>query len=111
MYGIEQIPTNMIERVEVVRGGGSALFGSSAIAGVINIITKEPTSNSIVIANTTNLIGGKKTDINTSFNASVVADNNKSGIMVFGSSRQRSPFDYDGDGFTELEKLMLKHRL
>ena len=32
VYGLEQIPTNMIERVEVVRGGGSALFGSSAIA-------------------------------------------------------------------------------
>lgn len=32
VYGLEQIPANMIERVEVVRGGGSALFGSSAIA-------------------------------------------------------------------------------
>ena len=40
VYGLEQIPANMIERVEVMRGGGSALFGSSAIAGTINIITK-----------------------------------------------------------------------
>ena len=38
VYGLEQIPANMIERVEVMRGGGSALFGSSAIAGTINII-------------------------------------------------------------------------
>ena len=37
VYGIEQIPASMIERVEVMRGGGSALFGSSAIAGTINI--------------------------------------------------------------------------
>ena len=44
VYGLEQIPANMIERVEVVRGGGSALFGSSAIAGTVNIITKEPVS-------------------------------------------------------------------
>ena len=44
VYGLEQIPANMIERVEVIRGGGSALFGSSAIAGTINIITKEPHS-------------------------------------------------------------------
>ena len=42
VYGLEQIPANMIDRVEVMRGGGSALFGSSAIAGTINIITKEP---------------------------------------------------------------------
>ncbi len=40
VYGLEQIPANMIERVEIMRGGGSALFGSSAIAGTINIITK-----------------------------------------------------------------------
>lgn len=46
VYGLEQIPANMIERVEVMRGGGSALFGSSAIAGTINIITKEPQRNS-----------------------------------------------------------------
>ena len=46
VYGIEQIPASMIERVEVMRGGGSALFGSSAIAGTINIITKEPIRNS-----------------------------------------------------------------
>lgn len=109
VYGIEQIPANMIERVEVVRGGGSALFGSNAIAGVINIITKEPTSNSVTVANTTNLIYGEKTDVNTTFNASVVTDNNKAGVMVFGSSRQRSPFDYDGDGFTEIGKINVKN--
>jgi outer membrane receptor for ferrienterochelin and colicins len=38
VYGLELIPTNMIERIEVVRGGGSALYGSNAIAGTINII-------------------------------------------------------------------------
>lgn len=109
VYGIEQIPTNMIERVEVMRGGGSALFGSNAIAGTINIITKEPTSNSATLANTTNLIGGKATDFNTSVNAAVVSDNRKTGLMVFGSSRQRSPFDYDGDGFTEIGTLDSKN--
>ena len=36
VYGIEQLPANMVDRVEVMRGGGSALFGSSAIAGTIN---------------------------------------------------------------------------
>ena len=40
LYGMEQIPSNMIERIEVVRGGGSALYGSSAIGGVVNVITK-----------------------------------------------------------------------
>ena len=45
VYGIEQLPANMVDRVEVMRGGGSALFGSSAIAGTINIITKARNSS------------------------------------------------------------------
>ncbi|WP_419526420.1 TonB-dependent receptor, partial [Alistipes putredinis] len=45
VYGLEQIPASMIDRVEVMRGGGSALFGSSAIGGTINIITKDPDRN------------------------------------------------------------------
>lgn len=58
VYGLEQIPANMIERVEVVRGGGSALFGASAIGGTINIITKEPTRNSAELAHSLMSIGG-----------------------------------------------------
>lgn len=37
------IPVEMISRVEIVKGSGSALYGSSAIGGVVNILTKEPT--------------------------------------------------------------------
>ena len=109
VYGIEQIPTNMIERVEVVRGGGSAIFGSNAIAGTINIITKEPTTNSITLSNTSSLIYGKKPDIYTSINASVVSDDYETGVMIFGSTRQRSPFDYNGDEFTEIGKIVAKN--
>lgn len=58
VYGLEQIPANMIERVEVMRGGGSALFGASAIAGTINIITKEPIRNSAQLAHNITGIGG-----------------------------------------------------
>ena len=39
---LDDIPTSMIERIEVVRGPSSALYGSDAIGGVVNIITKEP---------------------------------------------------------------------
>jgi len=50
VYGIEQIPTGMIERVEVMRGGGSALYGANAIGGTVNIITKEPLNNLFMIS-------------------------------------------------------------
>lgn len=108
VYGIEQIPANMIERVEVVRGGGSALFGSSAVAGTINIITKEPLKNSAQIAHSLTMIGGSRPDNNTTFNASLVTDDHKAGIYVFGQNRHRSSYDHDGDGFTELGKIDAK---
>ena len=109
VYGLEQIPVNMIEKVEVIRGGGSAIFGSNAVAGTINILTREPQFNSISLGNNTTLIGMKKADINTTLNASVVSLNNKAGITIFASARQRSPFDYDNDGFTEIGKINAKN--
>ena len=48
--GLNQIPVNMIERIEVIKGPGSALYGSDAVAGVINIITKDPPEKSRVEA-------------------------------------------------------------
>jgi len=42
VYGLQQISTVNIDRIEVVKGAGSALYGSSAVAGAINIITKKP---------------------------------------------------------------------
>ena len=106
VYGIEQLPANMVDRVEVMRGGGSALFGSSAIAGTINIITKEPVRNSSSISHTTSSINGSGAfDHNTSLNASLVTDDNKLGIAVFGQNRQKDGYDHDGDGFTELTEM------
>ena len=73
VYGLEQLPSSMIERVEVVRGGGSALFGSNAIGGTVNIITKEPTSSLLQLSNQTGLIGGESLDANTSLNDWVIS--------------------------------------
>ncbi|MCK4236354.1 MAG: TonB-dependent receptor, partial [Candidatus Krumholzibacteria bacterium] len=42
VYGLQQVPTENIEQIEVVKGAGSALYGAKAIAGVINIITRKP---------------------------------------------------------------------
>ena len=96
----------MVDRIEVVRGGGSALFGSSAIAGTINIITKEPLRNSSQLAHTLTAIGGKSSFVNnTSFNSSLVSDNHRMGAMIFGQKRHRSVYDNDGDGFSELPQL------
>lgn len=106
VYGLEQIPASMIDRVEVMRGGGSALFGSSAIGGTINIITKDPDRNSAEVGHTITAIGNSSSYDNvTSANASLVTDSRKAGLYVYGQNRHRSGYDHDGDGFTEIPQL------
>lgn len=106
VYGLEHIPANMIDRVEVMRGGGSALFGSSAVGGTINIITRDPLSNSANVSHKLTSIGiSGAFENNTTMNASVATDNNKAGIFFYGQVRQRDGYDDNNDGFTEIAKI------
>ncbi len=104
VYGLEQIPVSMIDRIEVIRGGGSALFGANAIGGVVNIITREPIKNSLEVSNTAKLIQGKSWDNSSSFNASLVSNDFKVGAHIFGTAHNRQGYDHDDDGYTELGK-------
>lgn len=105
VYGLEQIPTNIIERIEVVRSGGSALFGSSAVAGTVNVITKDPILNTWEIGSNLALVNGEAADCMLTFNSSVVADDLNSGVTFFGTYRNREAWDANDDGFTELVAL------
>jgi outer membrane receptor for ferrienterochelin and colicins len=105
VYGLEQIPVSIIDRVEVVRSGGSALFGSNAIAGTINVITKEPVNNSWEINSSLAHIDGTAADRNVNVNASIVSEDLTSGVTVYGIYRNRDAYDANDDGFTEITKL------
>ena len=105
VYGLEQIPVNMIERVEVVRGGGSALFGANAVGGTINIITKDPINNSFQFSSTLSNMDGKVWEQYMGANASLVSKDNVYGIALYQAYRNRNPYDADDDGFSEIGKL------
>lgn len=110
VYGLEQIPASMIERVEVMRGGGSALFGSSAIGGVINIITREPIRSEANVSQTLTSYDRKQGGLTslqstTSFNVSMVSEDRRAAVMAFGQHSARPGHDYDGDSFTEMPEL------
>ena len=105
VYGLEQLPTSMIERVEVIRGGGSALFGSNAIGGVVNIITKEPLRNSLMLSNVTNVAKDGTAEFNTALNGSFVSDDRRAGIYLFGMVKARDAYDRNKDGYTDIPHL------
>ena len=112
VYGLELIPANMIEKVEIIRGGGSALYGSNAIAGTINLLLKDPVKNSYEIGFSDAFIGvgvdgsnSTATDYTINFNASVVGKDNTNGFSLYGFNRERKPFDANGDTFSEIAYL------
>jgi outer membrane receptor for ferrienterochelin and colicins len=112
VYGLEILPANMIQRVEIVRGGGSALFGGNAIAGTINVITKEPVNNTFQVGANLSSIGignhegGELSqDKSLKFNGSLVTDDNKAGLFMYGFTRNQDPYDENNDGFTEMVKM------
>lgn len=105
VYGLDLMPVAMVERVEVIRGGGSALFGSSAIGGVVNIITKEPLRNTLSLSNTSNIMEDGTPDINTSLGGAFVSDDYRMGAYIFGQVKSRGGYDRNDDGFSDITKL------
>ncbi|MCK5742520.1 MAG: TonB-dependent receptor, partial [Chlorobi bacterium] len=105
VYGLDQIPANMIEQVEVVRGGGSALYGGNAVGGVINIITKDPETNSFNASYTQAYTNGTNPDGTIQLSSSAINDDQNLGMYLFGMHRDRLNWDANDDGFCEVPNL------
>lgn len=105
LYGMEQIPANMVERIEVVRGGGSALYGSSAIGGTVNIITRIPNESSYDFSLLTQSTKGQAQDNILNGNLTMLTNKRKAGAAVFVNRRHREAYDHNGDRFSELPLL------
>ena len=112
VYGLELIPSNMIDKVEVVRGGGSALYGGNAIAGTINIILKDPITNSYEFGVSTGAVGlgmdgagSPASEYAVNMNTSFVSDDYKNGLSLYGFYRNRDHFDANDDGYSELSEI------
>ncbi len=96
LQGLEQIPVDMIKRIEIVRGPASALYGSDAIGGVVNIITKKPSrmmtmGGTVKYGQSTYGEGGEST-------ASAYVGNSmgRFGFLLAGGYRDKNGYDRDG---------------
>ena len=106
LYGMEQIPANMVDRIEVVRGGGSALYGSSAIGGTVNIITKIPKEHNYDLNLTAHSINDKATDLVLNGNLNLLTPKRNAGASIFVNKRNREAYDHNDDNYSELPKLV-----
>lgn len=105
LYGMEQMPANMVDRIEVVRGGGSALYGSGAIGGTVNIITRTPKESSYEFSSTSSFIDGTTKDNVLNGNISMLTHKRNAGATLFVNRRNRDMYDANGDHFSELPEL------
>ncbi|MFH1050505.1 MAG: TonB-dependent receptor [bacterium] len=108
VYGLEQIPTNMIDKVEMVRGSGSSLYGGNAIAGVINVITKVPAFDTYDISWNNIMTDNKFPENILTLNSSITSDDQQIGLSIFGMKNNRHEYDANDDGFTEIGRMNLQ---
>lgn len=105
VYGLEQLPAEMIQRVEIVKGGGSSLYGASAVAGVVNVITRQPREDFLSAVTSLDVVGLKAPDSRVSIDGGVVSANGKLAAHVFTTHRRRQELDLNGDDFSEVTRL------
>lgn len=104
VYALEHFPDEMIEQIEVVKGGGSALYGGGAVAGTINMRTRYPLINRSRLSYTGTSLNGTG-DHKVGAVAELVSADAMMGAYVYVSARERGAYDHNNDNFSELGTL------
>ncbi|WP_028297168.1 TonB-dependent receptor [Olivibacter sitiensis] len=98
VYGLSGIPNSMVERIEVVKGPASSLYGSEAMGGIINVITKNPLSAPMLSADVFGTSWGEiNADVGTKFNIG-----NATGLLGVNYFNYKNKVDNNDDNFTDM---------
>jgi len=104
VYGLEQFPAEMLNRIEIVKGGGSALYGGNAVAGVINVQTKEPLESGFSLSVQQESQAGEPYT-NAGIRTNLALNDGKTKVHLFANTKRRQPVDINADGLSEIGKL------
>ncbi|MBW4361192.1 TonB-dependent receptor [Flavobacterium taihuense] len=99
VYGLSGIPNSLVERIEIVKGPASSLYGSEAVGGLINIITKNPTNAPLFSFDvfTTSWLE-TNADLGIKFNITKKATS----LLGLNYYNYNQTIDNDHDGFTDV---------
>ncbi len=99
VYGLTGIPQSLIQRVEIVKGSASTLYGSEAVGGLVNIITKKPSNAPVLSADVfTTGWGEVNTDLGVKYNLGKKTES-LLGVNYF---NYQNPIDNNNDNFTDV---------
>ncbi len=99
VYGLMGIPQSLIDRVEIVKGPASTLYGSEAVGGIINVITKNPASAALFSAD---VMGSTWGEVNTDLGFRFKPTKKATGLLGVNYFNYENPIDNNGDGITDL---------
>lgn len=99
VYGLSGIPNSLIERVEIVKGPASSLYGSEAVGGLINIITKKPNNAPRFSAD---VFGTGWGEVNADVGISTAVGKKTDMLLGINYFNYANPIDNNGDGFTDV---------
>lgn len=104
VYGLSGIPNSLVERIEVVKGPASSLYGSEAMGGVINVITKNPQKAPLFSIDAFST-SWREYNLDAGLRFKGKKWNSLLGLNYFNAQH---PMDENGDGFTD---LTMQHRI
>lgn len=99
VYGLNGIPQSLIERVEVVKGPASTLYGSEAVGGLINIITKNPVNAPLF---STDVFATSWGEFNADITGKLNAGRKAQSLLGVNYFNYTIPIDNNHDGFTDV---------
>lgn len=104
VYGLTGIPQSLIERVEIVKGPASSLYGSEAVGGLINIITKKISRAPLLVSDVFSSDWG---EVNYDLGVKFDFGEKVQSLLGINYFNYQNPIDNNNDGFTD---LTLQHR-
>ncbi|STD06168.1 Colicin I receptor precursor [Chryseobacterium carnipullorum] len=98
VYGLSGIPNSLVDRIEVVKGPASSIYGSEAMGGVINIITKNAlTAPKLSVDMMTSTWSENNLDVSTKFNIG----KNAASLLSINYFSFKEKIDQNKDNFTD----------
>jgi len=106
VYGVEHIPAQMVDRVEIVKGGGSSIYGSGSVGGVINIISHTPSHNSVHLDTSSEWVSGTPTQ-SFGVTGDWLSKSKNTFLTAYTQNNNTNPMDFNDDAITEISDRKL----